>query len=145
MKNILATIGFYDNENLVMDKAFEIANAFKAKIWLLHVVAPEPEFVGFGVGPQYVRDSRALELRKERKLINQYAEDLRLKGVKAEGLLMKGSTIELIMKEAEKLSIDLIVTGHHDHNFVYKAFFGSVASGVINKTKIPVLLVPLEQ
>lgn len=145
MKNILATIGFYDNENLVMDKAFEIANAFKAKVWLLHVVSPEPEFVGFGVGPQYVRDSRALELRKERKLLGQYAEDLRLKGVKAEGLLMKGSTIELIMKEAEKLSIDLIVTGHHDHNFVYKAFFGSVASGVINKTKIPVLLVPLEQ
>lgn len=144
MKNILATIGFYDNENLVMDQAFEIAKAFKAKIWLLHVVSPEPEFVGFGVGPQYVRDARATELKKEHRLINQYAEGLKLKGVKAEGLLIKGSTIEIIMKEAEKLKIDLIVTGHHDHNFVYKAFFGSVASGVINKAKIPVLLVPLE-
>jgi len=144
MKNILATIGFYDNENLLMDKAFEIANAFKAKVWLLHVVSPEPEFVGFGVGPQYVRDARALELRKERKLLDHYAEDLALKGVEAEGLLMKGSTIELIMKEAEKLSIDLIITGHHDHNFVYKAFFGSVATGLINKTKIPMMLVPLE-
>lgn len=144
MKNILATIGFYDNEDLVMDKAFEIAKAFKAKIWLLHVVAPEPEFVGFGVGPQYVRDARATELKKEHRMMNQYAEDLKLKGVQAEGLLIKGSTIEMIMKEAEKLKIDLIVTGHHDHNFVYKAFYGSVASGVINKTKIPVMLVPLE-
>lgn len=144
MKNILATIGFYDNENLVMDKAVEIAKAFNAKIWLLHVVAPEPEFVGFGVGPQYVRDARATELRKEHRLLNQYAKDLTLKGVKAEGLLIKGSTIEMIMNEAEKLKIDLIVTGHHDHNFVYKAFYGSVASGVVNKTKIPVMLVPLE-
>lgn len=144
MKNILATIGFYDNENLVIDKAFEIAKAFKAKIWLLHVVSPEPEFVGFGVGPQYVRDARAVELRKEHKLLNQYADDLKIKGVKAQGMLMTGSTIELIMNEAEKMNIDLIVTGHHDHNFVYKAFFGSVASGVINKSKIPVLLVPLE-
>lgn len=144
MKNILATIGFYDNENLLMDKAFEMAKAFNAKIWLLHVVAPEPEFVGFGVGPQYVRDARATELKKEHRLINEYADDLTVKGVKAEGLLITGSTIEMIMSEVEKLKIDLIVTGHHDHNFVYKAFFGSVASGVINKTKIPVMLVPLE-
>jgi len=144
MKNILATIDFYGSERLIIDKAFEIAKAFDAKIWLLHVVAPEPEFVGFGVGPQYVRDARATELKKEHRMLNQFADELELKGVKAQGLLLQGSTIEMIMKEAEKLKIDLIVTGHHDHNFVYKAFYGSVASGVINKTKIPVLLVPLE-
>jgi nucleotide-binding universal stress UspA family protein len=144
MKNILATIDFYGSERLIIDKAFEMAKAFDAKIWLLHVVAPEPEFVGFGVGPQYVRDARATELKKERRMLNQFADELELKGVKAQGLLLRGSTIEMIMKEAEKLKIDLIVTGHHDHNFVYKAFYGSVASGVINKTKIPVLLVPLE-
>lgn len=144
MKNILATIDFYGSEKLVIDQAYEIAKAFDAKIWLLHVVAPEPEFVGFGVGPQYVRDARATELKKERSTINQYAGELKDQGVEAEGLLLQGSTIEMIMTEAEKLKIDLIVTGHHDHNFVYKAFYGSVASGVINKTKIPVLLVPLE-
>ena len=143
MKNILATIEFPVNEKLVMDKAFEIAKAFTAKIWLLHVVSPEPEFVGFGVGPQYVRDARAKELKKEHRIINQYTDELKSKGVDAEGLLIRGSTIEMIMHEAEKLEIDLIVTGHHDHNFVYKAFYGSVASGVINKTKIPLLLVPL--
>ena len=144
MKNILATIDFYDSEKLVIDKACEMAKAFDAKIWLLHVVSPEPEFVGFGVGPQYVRDARATELKKELSMINRYADELKLQGIKAEGLLLQGSTIEMIMKEAEKLKIDLIVTGHHDHNFVYKAFYGSVASGVINKTSIPVLLVPLE-
>lgn len=144
MKNILATIGFYDNEKLLMEKAFEIAEAFNAKIWLLHVVSPEPEFVGFGVGPQYVRDARAKELKKEHRMLDEYADELKAKGIQAEGLLIKGSTIEMIMHEAEKLKIDLIVTGHHDHNFVYKAFYGSVASGVINKTKIPVLLVPLK-
>lgn len=143
MKNILATIGFYDNEKLVMEKASEIAKAFTAKIWLLHVVSPEPEFVGFGVGPQYIRDARATELKKEHRMIEEYADELKTKGVDAEGLLIQGSTIEMIMQEAEKLEIDLIVTGHHDHNFVYKAFYGSVASGVINKTKIPLLLVPL--
>ena len=52
-------------EKILIDKAIEMAKAFDSKIWLLHVAAPEPEFIGFGVGPQYIRDTRAEELRKE--------------------------------------------------------------------------------
>lgn len=144
MKNILATIDFSYNEKLVMDMAVNMAKAFGGKIWLLHVVPPEPEFIGFGVGPQYVRDSRAAELRKERRLMNEYAEQMQEKGVDAQGLVIEGATVDMILDKAEKLDIDLIITGHHEHNFVYKAFFGSVAKGVVKKTKIPVLLVPLE-
>ena len=144
MKNILTTIDFSYNEKLVMDMAVNMAKAFGGKIWLLHVVPPEPEFIGFGVGPQYVRDSRAAELRKERRLMNEYAEQMQEKGVDAQGLVIEGATVDMILDKAEKLDIDLIITGHHEHNFVYKAFFGSVAKGVVKKTKIPVLLVPLE-
>ena len=144
MKNILTTIDFSYNEKLVMDMAVNMAKAFDGKIWLLHVVPPEPEFIGFGVGPQYVRDSRAAELRKERRLMNEYAEQMQEKGVDAQGLVIEGATVDMILDKAEKLDIDLIITGHHEHNFVYKAFFGSVAKGVVKKTKIPVLLVPLE-
>jgi nucleotide-binding universal stress UspA family protein len=144
MKNILATIDFSYNEKLVMDMASDMAKAFNGKIWLLHVVPPEPEFIGFGVGPQYVRDSRAAELRKERRLMNEYAEQMQEEGVDAQGLVIEGATVDMILDKAEKLDIDLIITGHHEHNFVYKAFFGSVAKGVVKKTKIPVLLVPLE-
>ena len=143
MKNILVSIDFNNNEILLMEKALEFAIVFDAKIWLLHVAAPEPEFVGFGVGPQYIRDSRASELRKEHKQMNQYSDILRADGVEVEGLLIKGATIEMILEEAQKLEIDLIITGHHDHNFIYQAFFGSVSSGVIKKTKIPVLVIPL--
>ena len=144
MKNILVSIDFNNNEKLLIDKALEIAKAFDAKIWLLHVAAPEPEFIGFGVGPQYVRDSRADELRKEHRLISNYADQVRLENQECEGLLISGATIEMILEEANKLEIDLIIIGHHDHSFLYKAFFGSVASGVVKKANIPVLVVPLE-
>lgn len=144
MKNILATIDFSYNEKLVMDMALDMAKAFGGKIWLLHVAPPEPEFIGFGVGPQYVRDTRAAELKKERRLMNEYAHQLQEEGVEAKGLVIEGATVNMILEKAEKLQIDLIITGLHEHNFVYKAFFGSVAKGVVKKTKIPVLLVPLE-
>jgi len=144
MKNILVPIDFNDNEKILLDKALEFAKAFSAKLWLLHVASPEPEFVGFGVGPQYIRETRATELRKEHRLMNDYSDQMRLKGYECEGLLINGATIEMILEEAEKLKIDLIITGHHDHSFFYKIFFGSVANGVIKKTNIPVLIVPLE-
>ena len=144
MKNILVSIDFNNHERSLIDKAIEIAKAFDSKIWLLHVAAPEPEFIGFGVGPQYIRDSRADELRTEHRLLSDYTDLIRLENQECEGLLINGATIEMILEEAQKLAIDLIIIGHHDHNFLYKAFFGSVATGVIKKSNIPVLIVPLE-
>jgi nucleotide-binding universal stress UspA family protein len=144
MKNILVTIDFDKNEQLLIDKAFQLANAFDSKIWLVHIAAPDPDFVGYEVGPQYIRDSRAAELRKEHKLLQEYANKLNEKGASAEGLLVQGATIEMVMEEAKKLNIDLIIAGHQEHNFLYQAFVGSVSAQIIKESKIPVLIVPVE-
>ncbi len=76
--------------------------------------------------------------------MESYTDTLKLKGIEAEGLLIKGATTEMIIEEAEKLNIDLIITGHHEHSVIYKMFLGSVSKGLINKSKIPVLVIPLE-
>jgi len=144
MKNILVTIDFNNSEQLLIDKAFQLAKAFDSKIWLIHIAAPDPDFVGYGPGPQYVRDSRASELRNEHKLIQEYAAKLKEKGVNAEGLLIQGATIETIMEESKKLKADLIIAGQHEHSFLYKAFVGSVSAQIIKKSKIPILIIPLE-
>ena len=143
MKNILLGIDFNDQENYLIEKAVKWAKHFDAKLWILHVADPEPEFVGFGVGPQYIRDALANELKKEHRALYEYANAIKEQGVNAEGLLIKGGTTEMILKEAEKLDIDLIIIGHHEHSILYKLFFGSVASAVVRKTKIPVLLIPV--
>lgn len=144
MKNIFVSIDFNEQESILMDKAFELAKAFNAKIWLVHIAAPEPDFIGYDVGPQYIRDARAEDLKEEHKLLQEYAQRLNNKRVKAEGLLIQGATVEMIIQEAEKLNSDMIITGHHDHNFLYKAFVGSVSDQIIKESKIPLLLVPLE-
>jgi len=144
MKNILVSIDFNNNEQDLINKALEMARAFNAKIWLLHVVSPEPEFVGFGVGPQYIRDSRAQELRKEHRMISSYSQRIKDQDIESEGLLIQGATIDMILEKVEKLSIDLIIIGRHDHSLMYKLFFGSVATGVIKKSPIPIYVVPLE-
>jgi nucleotide-binding universal stress UspA family protein len=143
MKNILVTIDFEKETSVLVEKASELATKFNSKIWLIHVAAPDPDFVGYEAGPQNEIDFRADELENERKEIEQYVRQLKEIGVDAEGLLVKGPTVETILKKIEKLDIDLVVIGHHKHGLFYKTFVGNTDSALINKSKIPVLLVPL--
>lgn len=144
MKNILVSIDFDIKTTLLIDKASELAKAFDSKIWVIHIAAPEPDFVGYQVGPQYIRDSRAHELRKEHRKLQEFTKELTKKNINAEGLLIQGATIEMIILESKKLNIDLIITGHHKHNFLYNAFVGSVTRNIIKLSKIPILIVPYE-
>tara|TARA_R110001592_G_scaffold339875_2_gene627805 strand:- start:4698 stop:5132 length:435 start_codon:yes stop_codon:yes gene_type:complete len=143
MKNILVTIEFEDQSNLLMERATEIAAKFGAKVWLVHIAAPEPDFIGYGTGPQYIRDTLAQDLREEHRTLQKYADEMEEKGVDAEGLLVQGSTVETIIKESEKLNVDLIVIGHHKHGFLYNLFMDGTSESLIEQSSIPVLTVPL--
>jgi nucleotide-binding universal stress UspA family protein len=143
MKNILVSLDFDNSEDILLKKALEFGKAFKAKIWILHIAAPEPEFIGYEPGPQYIRDARAEDLRIEHKNLQKFSKYLENKGLQAEALLIQGATIETIMEEAKKLKADMIIAGQEKKSFLYKAFTGSVSSEIIKKSKIPVLIVPI--
>ena len=143
MKNILIAIDFNKNYQKLLEKGIEIGMKFSAKIWLLHIAAPEPDFVGYGVGPQYIRDSQAEEMREEHRILQNVSNEINMKGVEAEGLLIQGPTVETILEEADKLKIDLIVIGRRDHGFFYKAIIGDTSSDVISESDIPILVVPI--
>ena len=74
MKNILVTIDLEDHAEQLIGHAAEWAKAFGAKVWLMHVAAPDPDFVGYEVGPQYIRDGRAEELREEHRMLQACAK-----------------------------------------------------------------------
>ncbi|MCB9364314.1 MAG: universal stress protein [Flavobacteriales bacterium] len=143
MKNILVTIEFEDQSDVLMEKATEIAAKYGAKVWLVHVAAPEPDFVGYGTGPQYIRDTLAQDLREEHRILQKYADEMKNNGVEAEGLLVQGSTVETIITESEKLNIDMIVIGHHKRSFLYHLFMTGTDESLIEQSNIPVLTIPL--
>lgn len=144
MKNILVAIDFKGNEQLLIDKAAEFAMAFHSKVWIIHIAAPDPDFVGYSAGPQDIRDDRASELKKQHRQLEMYAEDLKTKGLASEGLLIQGATLETLLQEADKLNINLIISGYQEHGFFYKALYGSISNALIKASKIPVLIVPID-
>ena len=143
MKNILVTVDLEDNSRVLVEKAAELAEKFDSMVWVVHITEPDPGFVGYKEGPQYVRDNRADEIKHEHHQIREYKDILKAKGIKAEGLLIIGSTIEMILSEMNKLNIDLIIIGHHKHSFMYKIFGEVTDLSVLKKSKVPLLIVPL--
>lgn len=128
-----------------MQFASAIAEKFNSSIWVLHIAAPDPDFVGYDVGPSYIREMRADELRKEHRQLQAIADQLNVKGIKAEGLLIQGPTVEMILEEVGRLKIDLLIMGSHKHGFLYETWMGHTSVKVIKEVPIPVLIIPLSQ
>jgi nucleotide-binding universal stress UspA family protein len=143
MKNILVGVDFNEKTELLIAKAQELAERYDAKLWLLHAVAPLPDFVGFDVVTNYTNDGMETILENEQKVLEDYVNKMKLKGIDAEGILIQGATIDVIVEESQKQKVDLIVCGHHEHNFLYNIFFGSISLAVIRHSDIPVLVYPL--
>jgi len=143
MKNILVALDIKPTDSLLLEQASLLAQKFGSKIWMVHVAAPDPDFVGFEMGPKYIRDFVADELRVEHRQLQKYTNDLHLKSLEAEGLLIQGPTTDMIAAEIKKLGIDLLILGSHKHGFLYETFIGNTAMRIMKDVAIPVMMIPL--
>jgi nucleotide-binding universal stress UspA family protein len=142
VRKILAAIDFSPVSEAVVEQAESLARAFSAELTLLHVAAPDPDFVGYEAGPQTVRDARAEELHTEHRELQATAESLRQREVPCHALLIQGPTVEKILEEAQRIGADAIVLGSRGHGALYRALLGSVSEGVLRDARCPVLFVP---
>ena len=142
MKRIIAAVDFSSVSDEVVRHAANLAEAFSAELVLLHVAAPDPDFVGYDAGPRSVREMRAQDLRDEHRGLQETAKQLRGRGLDAEALLIQGPTVDTIAERAEHLGADLVVLGSHGHGAVYRALMGSVSEGVLRRAPCPILVVP---
>ena len=142
MHAILAAVDFSDITEDVCHAATELARRLGARIWVVHVAPPDPDFVGWEPGPPSVRVTVANELRREHRKVQQLAAAMRREGITATGLLVQGPTVGTILHEAEARDAELIVMGAHGHGALHMALTGSIAAGVLKRATCPVLVVP---
>lgn len=142
MKKILAALDFSDITGAVVDAAASLADVYAAELTLVHVAAPDPEFVGYEPGPDTVRDTRAKQLRGEHRELQAHAEALRARGIDARALLIQGPTVATLLEETRRIGADALVLGSHGHGALHRALLGSVSEGVVRGARLPVLLVP---
>ncbi|MFV8226171.1 universal stress protein [Christiangramia aquimixticola] len=143
-KNIMVAVDFNDSIGELMLFADSLAQKFESKVWVLHVADPEPDFVGYEPGPQYIRDIKAEEYREEHRNLQEICKNFISKEIHAEALLIQGSTVETVLEEAQKLHIDLLIVGTHKHSFLHNLLNENVSMELLKKADIPMLTVPIE-
>ncbi|RJP57386.1 MAG: universal stress protein [Ignavibacteriales bacterium] len=144
MRRILVPIDFSDATKKIIEQAIKYAKSLGGEIRLLHVAAPEPEFIGDEVGPKVLRDQKAKRLRDQHKKIQKLAGNIEKEGIKTTPLLVQGVTVDEIIKESKKFNASIIIMGSHGHGAMYNLLMGSVIEGVIRTSKIPVLVIPVK-
>jgi nucleotide-binding universal stress UspA family protein len=138
----LVAVDFSDSSRIVIDYVKDLANALSGKIWLLHVAEPDLEFVGYDVDPPEMRDAVAKRFHREHQHIQELSQELRAKGLDCEALLIQGPTVETILREIKKLSVDMVVLGSHGKGILKSILLGSTSEGVLHQSSVPVLVVP---
>lgn len=142
MKVILAPVDFSETEERVVREAAVIAKQFDAELRLLHVAAPQADFVGCEIGPQPSSDAQPDTLREEHSALGRWRDGLIAEGVRCRAFLLAGRAVELILEQATEHSADMIVLGSHGRTAMYKTLVGSVAEAILRDAACPVLVIP---
>lgn len=140
MRKILVPTDFSDNALKAVGYAAEIAKKSGADIILLHIIEPAINMATMQAdssGKKVVK-ARTGKLNLSLKSIAGAYPD-----VKVIPYLAGGSVIPSILQFAEKENMDLIIMGTKGASGLKKLIVGSVTAGVIGRTKIPVLAVPV--
>lgn len=152
MKKVLIAIDYHPTAEQVASAGYELAQRMEAEVCLMHVLAEVgyygmqyPPFMGYtGYDEMAVDLNVASEMR-------QVAEDFvktaasHLNDEKVSTHMAEGDTARAILDYSHEWQADLLVMGTHSHSFVEKLLMGTVASQVLEKTEIPVLMVPVKK
>lgn len=113
------------------------------ELWIVHVAAPDPDFVPWEAGPLGERDRVAEAIHAEHRELQLLAEEHRQRGARATALLVQGATAETLLDEVRRREAELLVVGSHRRRGLAKLLLGSVAEEVVAHSSVPVVVVPL--
>ena len=151
IKTILFATDLSKNSAYAFYYAVHMAKRDEAKIVILHAVESHPRMlISFEDFEHKVAKDRWEETVKKFK---EQIEDISIKvdtrmGTSSVDLVSKilirlGHPIEEILKTADEEGCDVIVLGTHSKGFLGQTFLGSVSKSVLQRTRKPVLIVPL--
>ncbi len=147
MKTILVSVDFSDVTLKVVKAAVHLAKPFQSRIILVHVFEPGPTLMGIGGAPdvavpQTPPPSAPPDYTQRFSHLQEMISSIGLVSTIVE---LEGIPSVLILSQAENSRVDLIVLGSHSRGPLSHLFLGSVADGVLQRARCPVLIVPLSE
>lgn len=141
--NILVAVDLSSASAIVIEAARGIADLTGVTVYVLHAVETEPDFIIPEGDPEFVQNEIAKLFPIEHGHTQALADKLIDDGLDASAILVCGPGVDSTLRQAESLGAGLIVVGTHGRGAVYDVLIGSYSVGMIRKSKLPVLVVPV--
>ncbi|MEQ1747713.1 MAG: universal stress protein [Saprospiraceae bacterium] len=142
MKSILVPIDFSRCAGNALQFALRLAGSTGAEVTVLHVIFPN-EGVDNNVYNAFWSDEYLSERTKSLSAwANKYQRKTRTGKVPVRAECRIGFPVSTICDMADDVYSDLIVMGTTGATGLHGAFLGSIAAGVLSKTKRPLLSIP---
>ncbi len=152
MKKVLIGLDYNPRSEIVANQGYALAKKLGAEVCLIHVLADVsyygvnyPNFMGYeGYNEMQVDLNVYSELREVAKNFLETAAQ-HLGDPMVRTYLAEGPTSTAILDYAKRWKADLIVLGTHSHSVLEKVLMGTTASRILERTEIPVYLIPVKK
>jgi nucleotide-binding universal stress UspA family protein len=141
MKSILLATDGSPTAEEATKRAVELAKLFDTELLVVTAWDIPYSTLGYAAVPTNGELMRAAEEQAE-KVANKAAATAEADGIPARTIVLRGFPIEVICTATEKFEPELIVLGSHGWGAMKRMLFGSVSTGVLHHTSVPVLVVP---
>lgn len=132
---------------------FEMARVFKAEVGLVNIVEPivlpsagSDSITGIATDVSMVDETELVKIQTEaaqstmKSIVSRYASELKITN-----FTDYGPTVDGILKCATEFNASLVIVGTHGRTVLDRLFMGSVAEHLVRHSKVPVLVVPLQE
>ena len=151
MKKILIAIDYAANAMQVAEQGFALAKSMNATVTLLHVISDDNYYYADETSPvmgfsgfsgtdftHYINTDGLI------KAAGYYLEKFKthLGDDAIETIIERGDFAEVILQKAKHLKVDMIVLGSHSRRWFETILMGNVTEEVLNKTTIPLFIIP---
>jgi universal stress protein A len=144
IRRILCASDFSTASRPAVKKAIEIARSTRARLLIVHAVAPiVPPLMGEGafVAPATWEAMQREARQAAQRQIDRLVQTAKKAGVAAEGRVVDGVPADQIVRLARVRQADMVVIGTHGRTGFSRLLLGSVAGRVVATARCPVLTV----
>lgn len=139
-KTILVPLDGSKCAEAILPHVEAMAKGFEADLVLMTAVDHAPPSVTRS-GAQLEKEYVEKEQSESKAYLDRQKKNLAEKGIKVKVIVLHGRAVSAIIEAARDIDADLIAMGSHGRSGLTQAFYGSVASGVLNRIDRPLLLI----
>jgi nucleotide-binding universal stress UspA family protein len=141
--NILVPTDFSEYSDLAFKKALDLAEAFKAKLYLTHVVAESPDIFRLDRFNEEGQKKIMKDLEKQCKesFEEQMAKFTAAQKVDIETKVLRGIPSKEIIRMQKKINADMVVVATLGQSAIEEFLWGNTASKIIRYSTCSVMVV----